>query len=74
MCLLFGGWDRIATGRGDQLSLPSLDHLYVVLGKYRSPGFHCLAYQTHRQQFGSSYVADLEKSESRAFAVHSGQW
>jgi len=57
--LLFGGGTAIATGRGEQLSpLPSLDHLYVVLGKYRS-GFHGLAYQTYRQQEVSSSLIGL---------------
>lgn len=68
------GGTAIATGRGDQLSaLPSLDHLYVVLGKYRSLMVSTAwAYQTYRQQFGSSYVADTQSLESRASAVHSG--
>lgn len=67
------GGTAIATGRGDQLSsLPSMKPLYVVLGKYR-----CLAvstawaYQTYRQQFSGSYVADLSSLESRAAGVHS---
>ncbi len=68
------GGTTIATGRGDQLSaLPSLDHLYVVLGKYRSLTVSTAwAYQTYRQQFGSSYIADTQSLESRAHAVHSG--
>jgi len=68
------GGTAIATGRGDQLSpLPSLDNLYVVLGKYRSLTVSTpWAYQTYRQQFGSSYVADTQSLESRARAVHSG--
>lgn len=68
------GGTAIATGRGEQLSpLPSLDNLYVVLGKYRSIAVSTAwAYSTYRQQFGSSYVSDLKSLESRAHAVHSG--
>ena len=68
------GGTAIATGRGDQLSpLTSLEHLYVILGKYRSLTVSTAwAYQTYRQQFGSSYVADTYSLESRARTVHSG--
>ncbi len=68
------GGTAIATGRGEQLSpLPSLDNLYVVLGKHRSIAVSTAwAYSTYRQQFGSSYVSDLKSLESRARAVHSG--
>jgi 4-diphosphocytidyl-2-C-methyl-D-erythritol kinase len=69
-----GGGTAIATGRGDQLSpLPSLDSLYVVVGKHRSLTVSTAwAYQTYRQQFGSSYLQDTQSLESRAQAVHSG--
>ncbi len=69
------GGTAIATGRGDQLSpLPSLDHLYVVLGKYRSLTVSTAwAYQTYRQQFGSSYVADPQSLADREKGtLHSG--
>lgn len=68
------GGTAIATGRGDQLSpLPNLNRLYVVLGKYRNLTVSTAwAYQTYRQQFGSSYVADMQSLKSRASAVHSG--
>lgn len=68
------GGTAIATGRGDQLSpLPSLDNLYVVVGKYRKLTVSTAwAYQTYRQQFGNSYIADKQSLESRAAAVHSG--
>ena len=68
------GGTAIATGRGEQLSpLPSLDSLYVVLGKHRSLSISTpWAYQTYRQQFGSSYVKDRQSLETRAQAVHSG--
>jgi 4-diphosphocytidyl-2-C-methyl-D-erythritol kinase len=67
------GGTAIATGRGEKLSpLPDLDHLYAVLGKYRSLSVSTpWAYQTYRQQFASSYAlaADLEGRRQR---VHSG--
>jgi len=65
------GGTAIATGRGDQLSpLPSLD-LHLVLAKYRSLTVSTAwAYQTYRQQFGSSYIT-AKQIESHA-AVHSG--
>ncbi|MBW4574235.1 MAG: 4-(cytidine 5'-diphospho)-2-C-methyl-D-erythritol kinase [Aphanothece sp. CMT-3BRIN-NPC111] len=68
------GGTAIATGRGEQLSpLPDLDHLYVVLGKYRSLTVSTAwAYQMYRQQFGSSYISDVKSLESRASRVHSG--
>ena len=68
------GGTAIATARGDQLSpLPSLDQIYVVLAKYRSLNVSTAwAYQTYRQQFGSSYVTDKQSLISRAHAVHSG--
>lgn len=66
------GGTAIATGRGDQLSpLPSLANLYVVLGKYRTLSVSTAwAYQTYRQQFGSSYVVD--KQMASPSALHSG--
>lgn len=66
------GGTAIATGRGDQLSpLPSLENLYVVLGKYHSLTVSTAwAYQTYRQHAGSN-VADKPTFESR-MAVHSG--
>ncbi|MBH8552083.1 4-(cytidine 5'-diphospho)-2-C-methyl-D-erythritol kinase [Nostocaceae cyanobacterium CENA357] len=68
------GGTAIATGRGEQLSpLPSLDHIYIVLAKYRSLEVSTVwAYKTYRQQFGSSYLRD-ESLAARASAVHSGE-
>lgn len=68
------GGTAIATGRGEQLSpLPSLNNLYIVLGKHRRLAVSTAwAYQTYRQQFGSSYVTGSHNLESRAHAVHSG--
>lgn len=67
------GGTAIATGRGEQLSpLPSLENLYVVLGKYRSLSVSTAwAYQTYRQQYGH-YFTDTQNLEARASAVHSG--
>jgi 4-diphosphocytidyl-2-C-methyl-D-erythritol kinase len=68
------GGTVIATGRGEQLSpLPSLDHIYIVLGKYRSLEVSTAwAYTTYRQEFGSTYLQDTNDLAARAAAVHSG--
>ncbi|NEP43294.1 MAG: 4-(cytidine 5'-diphospho)-2-C-methyl-D-erythritol kinase [Okeania sp. SIO2H7] len=68
------GGTSLATGRGEKLSpLPDLENLYVVLAKYRSLSVSTAwAYKTYRQQFGDSYVTDLDNLESRRQRVHSG--
>ncbi|HYW20616.1 MAG TPA: 4-(cytidine 5'-diphospho)-2-C-methyl-D-erythritol kinase [Nodularia sp. (in: cyanobacteria)] len=68
------GGTVIATGRGEQLSpLPSLDHIHIVLAKYRSLEVSTAwAYKTYRQEFGSSYLRDTKNLAARAAAVHSG--
>ncbi len=68
------GGTALATGRGEQLSvLPSLDKIYLVLGKYRSLEVSTAwAYKSYRQQFGSSYIRDQNDLAARAAAVHSG--
>ncbi|MBR8838167.1 MAG: 4-(cytidine 5'-diphospho)-2-C-methyl-D-erythritol kinase [Stigonema ocellatum SAG 48.90 = DSM 106950] len=68
------GGTAIATGRGEQLSpLPSLENIYIILGKYRSLAVSTAwAYKTYRQQFGSSYIRDTNSLATRAAAVHSG--
>ncbi|KAB8321179.1 4-(cytidine 5'-diphospho)-2-C-methyl-D-erythritol kinase [Tolypothrix campylonemoides VB511288] len=68
------GGTAIATGRGEQLSvLPSLDNIYIVLGKYRSLAVSTpWAYKTYRQQFGDSYLKDTDSLSARAAAIHSG--
>jgi 4-diphosphocytidyl-2-C-methyl-D-erythritol kinase len=70
-----GGGTAIATGRGEQLSpLPVLDHIYIVLAKYRSLEVSTAwAYKTYRQQFSNSYIRDTESLTARANAVHSGE-
>lgn len=67
------GGTAIATGRGEKLSpLPSVDNLYVVLGKYRHLDVATAwAYQTYRAQYGNSYVVNKHDLKSRAAAVHS---
>ncbi|MBW4664263.1 MAG: 4-(cytidine 5'-diphospho)-2-C-methyl-D-erythritol kinase [Chroococcus sp. CMT-3BRIN-NPC107] len=67
------GGSAIATGRGEMLSpLPSVDNLYVVLGKYRALDVATAwAYQTYRTQFGNSYVVNKQDLKARAAAVHS---
>jgi 4-diphosphocytidyl-2-C-methyl-D-erythritol kinase len=67
------GGTAIATGRGEQLCvLPSLDNIYIVLGKYRSL---CVstpwAYKSYRQKFEDSYIRDKDSLAARANAVHS---
>ena len=68
------GGTAIATGRGEQLSpVPSLDNMYMVLGKYRSLEVSTAwAYKTYKQQFGNSYIRDTDSLAARAAAVHSG--
>jgi 4-diphosphocytidyl-2-C-methyl-D-erythritol kinase len=67
------GGTVLVTGRGETLSpLPDVE-LSVVLGKYRSLSVSTAwAYQTYRQQFGSSYISDAESLEVRRQRVHSG--
>ncbi|MEA5619765.1 4-(cytidine 5'-diphospho)-2-C-methyl-D-erythritol kinase [Cronbergia sp. UHCC 0137] len=69
------GGSAIATGRGEQLSpLPNLDHLHIVLAKYRSLEVSTgWAYNTYRQQFGDTYLRDTDSLTARANAVHSGE-
>lgn len=68
------GGCAIATGRGEQLdSLSGIDDLHVVLAKYRSTAVSTpWAYQTYREQFGSTYVTDEHSFESRRADVRSG--
>ncbi|GBE92594.1 4-diphosphocytidyl-2-C-methyl-D-erythritol kinase [Nostoc cycadae WK-1] len=68
------GGTAIATGRGEQLApLPNLDHIYIVLAKYRSLEISTpWAYKTYRQEFGHTYIKTTEDLAARAAAVHSG--
>jgi 4-diphosphocytidyl-2-C-methyl-D-erythritol kinase len=68
------GGTALATGRGEQLdTLPGLDHLYVVLAKYRSLSVSTpWAYKTYRTKFNPSYLKDSNDLELRRQQVHSG--
>jgi 4-diphosphocytidyl-2-C-methyl-D-erythritol kinase len=68
------GGTMLATGRGEELApLPDLDKISVVLAKYRSLSVSTAwAYQTFRQQFGHTYVSNVQELETRRQRVHSG--
>ncbi len=69
------GGTALATGRGEVLSpLINLDHLYVVLAKYRSLAISTpWAYKTYRTQFGDTYISEAKDLQSRRKRVHSGE-
>lgn len=68
------GGTALATGRGEKLDvLPDLEHLYVVLAKYRSLSVSTpWAYKTYRQNFGHAYLQNPDDLEQRRQQVHSG--
>ncbi|MBE9040216.1 4-(cytidine 5'-diphospho)-2-C-methyl-D-erythritol kinase [Oscillatoriales cyanobacterium LEGE 11467] len=68
------GGTALATGRGEKISpLPTVEGLYLVLGKYRSLQVSTAwAYQTFREQFGDRYISDEAGLEERRQRVHSG--
>lgn len=68
------GGTAIATGRGESIaSLPSLEGIYVVLGKYRSLEVSTpWAYTSYREQFGHEYAQDTASLAERSHHVHSG--
>ena len=68
------GGTAIATGRGEKLSpLPDLEHLYVILAKYRSLQVSTAwAYTTYRQQFGNTYACDTQSLTERSQKINSG--
>lgn len=68
------GGTVLATGRGEQLdALPGLDHLYIVLAKYKSLSVSTVwAYKTYRQQFSNRYLAEADAQENRRRQVHAG--
>ena len=74
MPFCISGGTAIATGRGESIaSLPSLDGIYVVLGKYRSLEVSTpWAYSSYREQFGHEYAQDLASLAERSHHVHSG--
>ena len=67
------GGTAIATGRGEELDpLIDLDHLFVILAKYRNLGVSTpWAYKTYKKQFNSEYVSDVESVKSRTYKIHS---
>lgn len=68
-----GGGTAFATGRGEMLSpLPNLDHIYVVLAKYKNLSISTpWAYRTYRQEFGHTYLTNTESQENSRQRVHS---
>lgn len=68
------GGTALATGRGEVLSpLTNLDHLYVVLAKYKNLAISTpWAYKTYRQEFGDTYVSEPKDLQTRHHRVHSG--
>ena len=68
------GGTAIATGRGDVISpLPSLEGIYVVLGKYRSLEVSTpWAYTTYRHLFEHEYAGDVDSLGNRSHQIHSG--
>ncbi len=67
------GGTAIATGRGEVISpLPSLDGIYVVLGKYQSLEVSTpWAYTTYRHEFEHEYTPSPELA-IRSHHLHSG--
>jgi 4-diphosphocytidyl-2-C-methyl-D-erythritol kinase len=68
------GGTGIATGRGELVSpLPSLEGIYLVLGKYRSLAVSTpWAYGAYRQAFGAEYANEPLTFAERSQHVHSG--
>ena len=68
------GGTAIATGRGEVISpLPSLDGIYVVLGKYQSLEVSTpWAYTTYRHEYEHEYSQELASLAERSHRIHSG--
>jgi 4-diphosphocytidyl-2-C-methyl-D-erythritol kinase len=68
------GGTAIATGRGELISpLPSLEGIYVVLGKYQSLEVSTpWAYGAYREAFGHEYASKPATLAERSHRVHSG--
>jgi 4-diphosphocytidyl-2-C-methyl-D-erythritol kinase len=68
------GGTAIATGRGELIApLPSLEGIYVVLGKYRSLEVSTpWAYTAYRHEFESEYAQEPITFADRSKHVHSG--
>ncbi len=69
------GGTAIATGRGELISpLPSLEGIYVVLGKYQSLEVSTpWAYTTYRHEFEHQYAQAPASLADRSHRVHSGE-
>lgn len=69
-----GGGTALALGRGEDLSpLPDVDHLFVVLGKYRSLSVSTpWAYSQYRSQFGHTYIRDPADQKAHRQQSRSG--
>jgi 4-diphosphocytidyl-2-C-methyl-D-erythritol kinase len=67
------GGTAIATGRGEKLdSIADLDHLWVVLAKYKNISVSTpWAYSTYRQKYRNTYVSEVSAIKSRTAKVHS---
>jgi 4-diphosphocytidyl-2-C-methyl-D-erythritol kinase len=68
------GGTAIATGRGETIApLPSLEGIYVVLGKYQSLEVSTpWAYGSYREAFGHKYPQEPASLAARSHQVHSG--
>ncbi|MBR8827672.1 MAG: 4-(cytidine 5'-diphospho)-2-C-methyl-D-erythritol kinase [Gomphosphaeria aponina SAG 52.96 = DSM 107014] len=68
-----GGGTAIATGRGEKLdSITPLDHLWLVLAKYRSITVSTpWAYKTYRSVFGHTYINEPASLASPTAHIHS---
>ncbi len=68
------GGTAIATGRGEMIApLPSLEGIYVVLGKYQSLEVSTpWAYASYREQFSHEYSLEPASLADRSHHVHSG--
>jgi 4-diphosphocytidyl-2-C-methyl-D-erythritol kinase len=69
------GGTAIATGRGELISpLPSLDGIFVVLGKYLSLEVSTpWAYSRYRSAFGSTYATEPKTLAERSQRIHASE-
>lgn len=69
-----GGGTALATGRGEQIApLNDLRDFHVVLAKYHSLSVSTpWAYQSYRDQFSSTYIAEADALSARLSRVHAG--
>jgi 4-diphosphocytidyl-2-C-methyl-D-erythritol kinase len=62
------GGSAIATGRGEKIwTIPNLEGIYLVLGKYKSLEVSTpWAYKSYRTQFGHTYPQDIDSLAARS--------